>query len=286
MVTVCVGVHFSLYTFFILSEYIREQERASLCPALGDIENGRRREDISSISRPGDAVHFSCDPGFKLEGSADLMCKACGQWSGTVPVCEAIACPPLTNISNGDISGSSLKQMPGTEVTVTCAAGYRLIGKDNITCGPDGRWSSAPPICLEITCPKPPVVSHGQWSTGSKEKFSTGHTIGFHCTTGFTLEGSSVWNCSGGTWVSTSALSDHIPVCTKAVSIAGRACPVPVKVLNGMWSTDAATEHSISLVCAEDFTLDGSALWTCENGTWVSASGTQTYFPVCAKADD
>ena len=42
-------------------------------------------------TKPGDSVQFYCHAGFKLQGSAELICQENGKWSGSVPRCIVVS---------------------------------------------------------------------------------------------------------------------------------------------------------------------------------------------------
>lgn len=54
------------------------------CLNTGAPENGRR---VLFGTRIGDKVLFTCDSGFELQGSAELICQNDGRWSNPVPKC-------------------------------------------------------------------------------------------------------------------------------------------------------------------------------------------------------
>lgn len=198
-------------------EYILEQQKSVHCPVLDDIANGRQDDDKSKVSYPGDVVHYSCNPGFRLEGPRELKCVKFGHWSSPQPECIRITCPVLKDVLHGKITefNMTFKQGPGTVLKIACLSGYRLIGSDTVTCSENGEWSSALPICLEPTCSALPALLNGVWSSELKSEFPSGGTVTLHCLGGFTMIGSPVWKCSAGIWASAMTQHDHIPVCIK-----------------------------------------------------------------------
>ena len=55
-------------------------------------------------------------------------------------------CPDLMAPDNGQVVvfGTS----PGDTAMYSCNPGYELDGVDTLTCGDDGVWSAAPPVCI------------------------------------------------------------------------------------------------------------------------------------------
>ena len=57
------------------------------CGPLGDPSNGE--VDTSAGTYFEDVAVYSCDSGYKLNGSAKRTCQANGQWDGSEPTCES-----------------------------------------------------------------------------------------------------------------------------------------------------------------------------------------------------
>ena len=55
-------------------------------------------------------------------------------------------CPTPTDPANGMVVAEG--NCEGDTATYTCNEGYKLDGVETRTCGPDGQWSSDPPVCL------------------------------------------------------------------------------------------------------------------------------------------
>ena len=57
------------------------------CGQLVNQSNGY--VDTSVGTSIGDVARYSCDTGYILNGTAERICQADGQWSGSVPTCES-----------------------------------------------------------------------------------------------------------------------------------------------------------------------------------------------------
>ncbi|XP_008291463.1 L-selectin isoform X2 [Stegastes partitus] len=86
-------------------------------------ERGRCQETIENTT-------CLCDPGF------------------TGDRCEtAVACPPLSQPDNSDLSCSGGNQVFNTTCRFKCHPGYLMIGLSAVTCGLTGFWSGPRPAC-------------------------------------------------------------------------------------------------------------------------------------------
>ena len=56
-----------------------------VCPAQSKIPDGSITCTNENMVQ-GTECHFSCNPGFKLEGNQMMLCQA-GQWSNAAPQC-------------------------------------------------------------------------------------------------------------------------------------------------------------------------------------------------------
>jgi len=56
------------------------------CPSL---TNGNIQCPNGATGMSGDTCTFSCDIGYKLQGSIIETCQANGSWSGGIPICLA-----------------------------------------------------------------------------------------------------------------------------------------------------------------------------------------------------
>uniref|UniRef100_A0A8D2L6W2 Sushi domain-containing protein n=1 Tax=Varanus komodoensis TaxID=61221 RepID=A0A8D2L6W2_VARKO len=120
------------------------------CPALEDPAHGR-----SACSHPyghfayRSSCVFSCRSGFELLGPEMLNCTDQGNWTGTVPTCEAMKCLQLKQGENMKLRCSSpwAPFSYGSACEFSCPEGYVLNGTKQMQCQADGSWSAAMPLC-------------------------------------------------------------------------------------------------------------------------------------------
>ncbi len=81
------------------------------------------------------------------------FCANLGEWfsnlgSFTIPFTfHAVVCLSLPPLNNGIVSYNDLTLGLDTVATYTCDTGYTLNGVTTRTCGSDGVWSGANPVC-------------------------------------------------------------------------------------------------------------------------------------------
>ncbi|XP_063096339.1 complement receptor type 2 [Cavia porcellus] len=207
--------------------------KEALCDPIGQFPNGQVTEPASL--RAGVTVQFSCNEGYRLQGSSSSKCVIiAGKATWTKkPVCEEILCPPPSPILNGRLS-SSTNVSYGSTVTYTCdpdpeeGVTFILVGEKTIHCTMDsqkiGTWSGPSPYCKlstpAVQCPHPQIL-RGQIFSAQKDQYSYNDTVAFTCDSGFTLKGSRRIRCNAqGAW------EPSVPVCDKD-------CQTPPHILNG-----------------------------------------------------
>ena len=58
---------------------------------------------------------------------------------------QVIQCFGLNNPANSEVMVNGMS--PGDTAIYTCDSGFELVGAATLTCGNDGQWNPAPPIC-------------------------------------------------------------------------------------------------------------------------------------------
>ena len=118
---------------------------------------------------PRSRVHYSCNPGYKLEGLAYRTCDYLGKWSGELPKCirecydiiicantmcyilviysiSASICPKLDVPKHGNIHVASYSS--GSIAFYYCEKGYKREGGGFRKCQDDCTWSGKQPRCI------------------------------------------------------------------------------------------------------------------------------------------
>ncbi|XP_053549803.1 coagulation factor XIII B chain isoform X2 [Bombina bombina] len=150
----------------------------------------------------GDKVAIKCQPGFKLYGSASVLCKD-GHWTSP-PQCVRVGnCESPPPVQFGTISpATKQKEFPvGRVVTYRCNEGFHMRGSDKVLCI-DGEWVS-PPVCLKIgeSCSSPPVIRHGELKSFIQEQYPSGSSVEYQCQRYFKPQGSLNITCEHGQWL-------------------------------------------------------------------------------------
>ncbi|XP_008293902.1 complement factor H [Stegastes partitus] len=161
----------------------------------------------------GDVIEYECViPDAAAEGTA--TCTD-GKWIKTVE-CKVKPCPLPDATPNGIykiIEGEDF--VFGTTIQYVCKKGYHLVGKDTLTCSLDG-WTDRTPTCQQITC-EIDVMHPGLTAIGlpsGRETLEVGHTLRFHCSNEYQLDGSKEIEClETGQW------SAPFPTCSEKCKV-------------------------------------------------------------------
>uniref|UniRef100_A0A3B3VQU8 E-selectin-like n=1 Tax=Poecilia latipinna TaxID=48699 RepID=A0A3B3VQU8_9TELE len=125
------------------------------CPALLDLENGALtcEDDVEMRFSYKKSCSFTCVPGHRLVGPSEVTCTADAEWSGTMPHCEAIRCPPLDAPENGHINCSDRQPVFNSQCSFACDQDYTLDGHEILTCDRRGSWTGKNPTCQASPAP-------------------------------------------------------------------------------------------------------------------------------------
>lgn len=98
----------------------------------------------------GTVIRYECKPGYERSGLPTLLCQSNGTWSSDVPNCTRKRCYNFPKIENGIIEKRDRVKYYFTDrATVRCNKGFRLIGTNEISCGPDEEFTNLP-TCVNI----------------------------------------------------------------------------------------------------------------------------------------
>nr|XP_020492347.1 complement receptor type 1-like isoform X1 [Labrus bergylta] len=148
----------------------------------------------------GDIATAECDEGFYLVGRAHRTCMSEG-WDGRVPVCEAVDCEAPPQVKNADMIGPMEPSYTyRTVISYQCQVGI-LVGKKELWCTKDGKWSHPPPTCKEITCPSP-NVPRAFWTRAHKKVHQPRDNLSIECNRGYIMSGPKTVTCGiDGRWL-------------------------------------------------------------------------------------
>ncbi|XP_041986294.1 locomotion-related protein Hikaru genki-like [Aricia agestis] len=172
-----------------------------VCPVLN--VSSSHVHQFAQGTRLGNAVHFSCQPGYHLNGSSVVYCMGDGRWSSYPPTCVETFCPTLRSLGP-QLSVVEYNSSFGGRAVFACAWGYRLVGTPGLECENDGRWSGEIPHCIPIYCPDPLIPDNGRILThaASKDgKYPVGFLIIYTCDEGYEINGEASIVCTeNGFW--------------------------------------------------------------------------------------
>jgi len=202
------------------------------------------------------------------EGDATRTCQQDGAWNGTQPRCVAAFCSPVPVPDNGEVQGYRYEL--GATLRISCSVGFNLVPSSSSfrTCISDGQgggeWSGQDPVCELVDCGDPGNPYGGYRNIATDTKYQS--IVTYTCKPDHHLEGEDSQVCQAdGTW------SGSKPVCLE------RSCGNPGVPSNGQKNSSSYQYgNSIKFECNVGYTLQGSAVRTCQNnGLW---TGTQ---PTC-----
>jgi len=177
------------------------------CPPL-EITSSHLRVISLNNSFTG-LASFDCPFGFRLTGKKNIECKEDGRWSGLVPDCEAIICPPPAPPTSGSLAlgdDNSGGHYVGSSVQWSCDPGHVMVGEPVTTCTHLGIWSHATPACM-LACRYPGSPLHGVISP-VKFVYNVGESVMVLCDQGYTAMSTTTLLCTDqGQW------THNIPVC-------------------------------------------------------------------------
>ena len=98
----------------------------------------------------GAVIVYSCNVGYRLNGTSTRQCTVSGSWSNPAPACNIITCPDLTLPAHSVSSPAS--NTFGSIRTFQCEDGYRLAGQPTVQCTSNGVWIPSIPRCEIVHC--------------------------------------------------------------------------------------------------------------------------------------
>ncbi|NXU35253.1 C4BPA protein, partial [Drymodes brunneopygia] len=230
----------------------------------------------------GTKISFVCRPGYMRVPGMSLT-QTCGddlQWSPTGVFCKARKCVYPGDLENGYFDATDLTF--GSKLKFSCKEGYRLRGKDEITCViKDGGvvWSGALPYCEIIPCEPPPQIPNGYYE--ERDSYVYQSSVTYRCQDAprgsdpFSLIGTATIECtfdanSNGVW------SAPPPECRVV------KCEDP-RVENARKISGFVLPYhygdSVIFECNPGYFMVGAEAITCgENNAWVPPK------PTCEKA--
>ncbi|XP_012505900.1 PREDICTED: coagulation factor XIII B chain isoform X2 [Propithecus coquereli] len=237
-----------------------------------------RVQTHSTTYRQGETVRVECEPGFEIQGSAEIRCER-GKWADP-PRCiegeQSTACQAPPAIRNGAAGPRSETHRDGDTVTYRCEPGHRLRGPSAITCL-RGQWT-LPPECVENNenCKPPPDIINGAVVDGLLANYTAGSSVEYRCNEYYILRGAKTSHCDQGKW------SSPPPVCLEP-------CTVNVDFMNRnniemKWKYEGKVLHGdlIDFACKQGFALAPS---TPPSELSVQCNRGEVKYPLCIRKE-
>ncbi|XP_006809694.1 sushi, von Willebrand factor type A, EGF and pentraxin domain-containing protein 1-like [Neolamprologus brichardi] len=224
-------------------------------------------------------VTYTCNEGYRPQGSMEVICEATGEWSRPFPRCVRVLCsePPL--LENAVTVGENFEL--GNKVHYVCKEGYTLIGPETRECLSTGQWSESTAQCVPRSCGPPPAIDHA-------EPYEThklfGDTANYYCTDGYTAGNNSKMVCNAqGVWVPPDGM--EAPRCIANFCL--RPPELPHAILDSVNKPKYASNIEVSYKCEEGFMLNTTATLRClMGGEWVPSPYDIGCVPVrCSKPE-
>ncbi|XP_034149534.1 P-selectin isoform X7 [Esox lucius] len=165
----------------------------------------------------GSTCTVECEEGFVLVGTNSTHCSSMGNWSHTLPTCQADQCDVLTNPAHGYVncSGPHGQFSYSSQCQFSCEQGFLLNGTADTECTSLGTWSIRSPLCEARECPSPVEPRRG-WMNCSHPYSSNsyGSQCLLGCSEGFWLTGAPTMHCNAsGVW------SQDFPSCKESAGM-------------------------------------------------------------------
>ncbi|XP_060807330.1 uncharacterized protein LOC106139408, partial [Amyelois transitella] len=238
------------------------------CPPL-PIRRGLVASSLGT--RLGTEIRFHCANGNALLGAHILVCRASGNWSAPLPVCESVECGEVihdTPLNEGERRPrvAVVSRGVGGRAAFSCPPGWALSGPTETVCLPAADWAKPFPVCREVSCPALPPPQSGY--VLGRAPYRAGDVLQFHCNPEHTLHGRPILVCQdSGRW------SDKPPTCAQA-------CTYPGTTISGRMSSVKfyyKIGETVTFTCEPGYKLKGAPMLRClKNRKWSNA------IPLCA----
>ena len=234
-----------------------------VCPPPSYLDGGGIR-----VSKDGLKATYTCNSGFRLNGTSERTCQVNGTWSHKNPRCEKIKCPDLAfeTWPNGVITVSDVTFR--SRASYKCNTGYKLKGNNQRTCQIDGSWSGSAPHCEILSCGPPGAFASG---VISGDVYTFGSWLKYSCDIGHRLVGDAIRVCQDdGLW------NPSTPRCQLI------DCPPQQNIQNGRTIQLSNTYlGTLKYTCDAGYVLQGNMSRTCmETGEW-SGKAPQCIMKTC-----
>ncbi|KAM5192189.1 membrane cofactor protein-like [Mantella aurantiaca] len=224
------------------------------CGFPGEIENGYLEAENFFF---GSRVTYYCNLGYYMASKRSYReCQVDGTWSNSLPICEAVMCPPPPTIPNGTFHPVKEEYYFSDAVRYECNDPNMVMEYDSsVFCMDSGNWSDPHPSCIEVNC-EPPNVPHSRKISGFVGPYTLNSLVRFECDKGFKMEGSDTIVCNMDNSWKPSPPDCIGAFCTEPKLLHG-------KVIGGKKFNGYKVDDSVILECGPYYKLKGANRITC-----------------------
>uniref|UniRef100_A0AAQ6ISH8 Sushi domain-containing protein n=1 Tax=Anabas testudineus TaxID=64144 RepID=A0AAQ6ISH8_ANATE len=158
----------------------------------------------NEIMKIGHVLQFSCDTGYRLDGSVRIQCLQSGQWDKPFPTCSkncrVTEIPGSVRLTTRHVAGSQLRA--GEKLRFDCRQRNHIIhGNEEVECLANGQWSEPFPTCgPPVGCGKPPTLPDGDLKYDIKFSYVNTEKVEYICQLHYTMKGEPFKTCNNGRW--------------------------------------------------------------------------------------
>ncbi|XP_022082655.1 sushi, von Willebrand factor type A, EGF and pentraxin domain-containing protein 1-like [Acanthaster planci] len=227
----------------------------------------------------GSVCTFACNRGFGFQ-PGDTATRTCGStWSGSVPTCIELSCPPLAAPPHGRFR-QPCDNTFGSWCYLVCEEGYSVAGSASRRCTESETWDGTPTECRINMCqkltPGPGLQVVPVYTCPAGNSVPYNSICCYTCEDGHIMHGASALVCGAdGSWLQT------LPVCQE-ITCSSNDLPAPV---NGMKSGCSGQRipygTTCTLSCNHGYTPTTTTQRTCQRdisnlGVWSGGTITCT----------
>ncbi|KAA0712293.1 Complement factor H [Triplophysa tibetana] len=211
----------------------------------------------------GATVQYTCKKGYEMANRiSQRTCRSSG-WDNTVPVCEVVKCPPISEDEDLTMSGNTEDGTYNDYVNFECVSPNKKIDREqnHIHCNEKGEWSLPPPKCIEITCTVP-EIPHG--TVELLKVYKKDDTLQYKCDVGYRpRQGTPRCNTYG--W-------SLKPECEE-ITCELKEIKYGIKAIEPEGKTFFRAEETVQIICSEKYwiflTKRSTQTFKCQNdGQW------------------
>ncbi|XP_044530843.1 complement factor H-like [Gracilinanus agilis] len=233
------------------------KQEVKCCEQPPEILNGTAKDPKKKEYCYDDVVEYDCDLGFVRRGPRKIQCND-GEWT-TSPTCieEKRRCAEVPELVHGYIQTTTdLSYSHGSLVEYGCVENFIMVGKKTSTCI-HGNWTE-PPTCIEKNrLGRCASKFFEDFQVNLKKEFND-IVINYKCNWNSEFKST---KCINGRW--------YPPLSCSTM----KSCAPPPKIPNSQ-DMDITVNYKdgekISIICKENYILQGQEEIICENGRWNS----------------